>query len=212
MALEEQFRKQIEFIRNSCALYDAGSRNEAIRIAMSLRVLFHDTRRGKSLLTQMGATGFSILSTVPEISIGTVFSFGMGVVKLSNTGEVSVEPAMPPPGPLRFLRRYFWWEQVICVQQATRKPPTQLKITRKDVVLGAADKDGGAHVDSGFKPEYKALAEGIWQRRAVIAGVETRTRLGDTQLPFLRQMGYEILNSPELLALGDPLPVASISP
>ncbi len=202
MDFEEQFQRQIKFIRNSCSLYDGGSCSEAIRIATSLRVLFHETPKSKSLLTRMGAKGFNILSTVPEVSPSAVFYCGMGLLKLSTTGEASVEPAMPPPGPLRFLRRHFWWKQVIYVRQTKLKPhPEYLKITREDVVLGAANKDGGAHVDPDFRPEYRALADGIWKRRLYVAGIATTTRLADTQLPFLRQLGYEILNSPELLAL-----------
>ena len=36
-------------------------------------------------------------------------------------------------------------------------PGTQ--VSRKDVVLVAADKDGGAHVDSALTPEYERLIE-----------------------------------------------------
>ena len=46
--------EQIDFLRTSCALYDEGKEHEAKRIALSVRVLVHDTGAGESLLGQLG--------------------------------------------------------------------------------------------------------------------------------------------------------------
>ena len=95
-----------------------------------------------------------------------------------------------------------WWEQVIYVGGSLIRGGVlgpQLKIRRKDVVLCAADRDGGAHVDPRLSAEYQALVEGLW--RATKGPPRTEISLPDDQFVLLRQMGYEVLNSPDLAAL-----------
>jgi hypothetical protein len=89
-----------------------------------------------------------------------------------------------------------WWNQIIMTLNG-------MKITRKDIVLGAANKDGGAHVDQKLSPEYAALA-----RDGAIGtftyGAEGEFTVGtfrDAHLVSLRQMAFEVLNSPELRKL-----------
>ena len=50
----EQLRRHIKFLERSCAAFDAGHAEEALRIAVTLRVLFHDTTKSTSLLTHLG--------------------------------------------------------------------------------------------------------------------------------------------------------------
>jgi hypothetical protein len=67
-------------------------------------------------------------------------------------------------------------------------------MSRAVIALTAANKDGGAHVDTELPPEYATLDEGVW--------VSSRDgRIGDHHLLYLRQMGYEVLNSPKLVAI-----------
>ncbi|WP_455243739.1 hypothetical protein [Petrachloros mirabilis] len=82
------------------------------------------------------------------------------------------------------------------------------RITRKDIVLAAANKDGGAHVDAKLTKEYQALARDgavgsfVYQTQ----GQRTEAPIQGAHLVSLRQLGYELLHSPELtsLALGTP--------
>lgn len=74
---------------------------------------------------------------------------------------------------------------------------------RRQVVLDAANKDGGAHVDAQLSERYQDLLAG--------AGMTMRATLEDGQFvsngpdyaphAALRQMGYEILHSPDLRRL-----------
>jgi hypothetical protein len=50
-----QLQRQLGFMENSARAYDAGHRDEAIRLATSLRVLFHQTPKSTSLLRHLGA-------------------------------------------------------------------------------------------------------------------------------------------------------------
>ena len=53
MNYREQLTRHLEFIRRSCESYDAGDKAEGLRIAVSLRVLFHDTNHCTSLMTHL---------------------------------------------------------------------------------------------------------------------------------------------------------------
>lgn len=48
--LKQQLQRQLSFLESSSLAYDNGAYEEALRMAVSLRVLFHDTNRSISLL------------------------------------------------------------------------------------------------------------------------------------------------------------------
>lgn len=137
MDLKEQLQNQVYFINASCDAYDQGREIEAIRIAVALRILFHDTRNQTSLLTQLGAKAVRILSTVPLMHPGAVFFSGMGRMKLSKT-TTTIEPALGDAPTKLLMSREDWWQQVVVVVVVG-----SVKASRKDIALGAADKDGG---------------------------------------------------------------------
>jgi hypothetical protein len=72
--------------------------------------------------------------------------------------------------------------------------------SRKRVVLWAANKDGGAHVDDQQEPEYQ-------QRKAAgaIGAIEgpggVLVPIEDAHLTFLRTMAFEVLSSQDLVTL-----------
>ena len=74
-------------------------------------------------------------------------------------------------------------------------------LTRKDIILAAANKDGGAHMDEKLEPNYERLAAsgalGMYASQITV-GDGTRVDLPPLEnghLVYLRQMGYEVLNS-----------------
>jgi hypothetical protein len=73
-------------------------------------------------------------------------------------------------------------------------------------VLGAANKDGGAHVDPRLTPEYEALSRELVLRLGFVSPI-TGDRLSFktdvAHLVALRQMAWEILNSPDVAAAAD---------
>lgn len=78
------------------------------------------------------------------------------------------------------------------------------RLSRREIVLTAANKDGGAHVDSALTPEYEALAQ-----HGSVGYFMSSMRESTNEQPFtdahfvaVRQMAYELLNSPELLSCG----------
>jgi hypothetical protein len=171
-------------------------------MAVCLRVLFHDTKNQKSLLTRMGARQARVLSTVPPLPPGAVMFYGMHRLILPVRGTPRISVPLGGASHKEFVQPDQWWEQVIYVGGSPFRggiPGPQLRIRRKDVVLCAADRDGGAHVDPRLTAEYQALVEGLW--RAKKGSPHTEFSVPDDQFVLLRQMGYEVLNSPDLVAL-----------
>lgn len=75
--------------------------------------------------------------------------------------------------------------------------------SREAIVRDTANKEGGAHVAATLTPEFERLTTPgvIGDLVEISGGVETRTPIPDIHFVCIRQMAYELLNSPELLKL-----------
>lgn len=90
-----------------------------------------------------------------------------------------------------------WWNQVVYILGGVRA-------TRKSLVLAATNKDGGAHVDSDLTTDYETLmttGERGWFHYSPTNAQDNFQPVMDAHFVYLRQMGFELLNSPELLNL-----------
>jgi hypothetical protein len=191
---EKQLKKQIEFIDRSCSLYDQGYKDESIRIAVAVRVILHDTNTSTSLLTHLSKKdSVRILSTIHAVRAPNLKD---GTFCLSIPLWLSPAGVNPPLGKAdrRDLLLVDDWLQETVIAQNTRS-------TRKDIILGAANQDGGAHVDANPNAKTKELIEGIGTLTVRRGNVATIQKLTDHHLPMLRQIGYEILNSPDIATI-----------
>jgi hypothetical protein len=216
--LRRQLRRQLGFLRQSCEGYDRGDQDEAIRIAVCIRVLLHDPkssrpgrRQSRSILDQLSAKRIRLLSTVRDVGDWRFLPFFDGLTtlipgrgpgpKLNSEGSGSVmffpkhggyvppETRCPRQVPVQE-----WWEQVVYIVGPGKG------YTRRDLVLTAADKDGGAHVDEELPPEYERVAS-LWKAVPLAPGAAVSHP--QVHLIGLRQFGYEILHSEELIALAE---------
>ena len=197
-----ELSKQLGFLARSCASFDAGHFDEAIRIATVLRILFHETRNSTSLLSHLGASHMRLLSTSLDIAAKTKDPrLGGGRLEMFN-GMGRYSPGGNPPYypkrgnaySRRLVKASDWWCEIVSVLD------TNTQLARKDVVLAAADKHGGAHVDASLPPAYERLIESPDLGSLVLKGGEV-VPIGGHHYVALRQMGYEILHSLELTAL-----------
>lgn len=185
-------RRQIEFLRRSVQIYDNGGQNEAIRIAVVLRVIFHDTGNSISLLTHLGIKrSVEMLTTIPNAYEEIP---GTNRARVMLTPPISPENGFVPPLE-RAERRDLvaadaWWNQAVLWRGAP--------ITRGDVVLSAANEDGGAHVRANPREKARQLLAGVGTYRP--AGAEQEIPLDKVHYPLLRQFAYEVLES-DLLSL-----------
>lgn len=150
--LTRKLEEQLQFIRRSSEAYDQGAEEEALRIATSLRVLFHQTGASTSLVTHLGLSAKKVLSS----------SRGHGDWK----DYLSIEINLNSPVPVRtrpILGHMFhemaigdWWQtEPVFVHDGTSH-------TRRKLILSAADKDGGAHVDADLERYYEFLCAGTY--------------------------------------------------
>jgi hypothetical protein len=205
-AYQQALAQQLRYIDRSCQIFDQGHGDEAIRIATQLRVILHQgSGKYKSLLQHLGTQkGTRLLSTC-ERNVGpdAVMYHGMGQMQYKSDGEtveMTYYPSLGDVPNMVELPVHEWWNQVVWVDTPVNAPKVVLR--RKDVILAAANKDGGAHFDE-LTPEYGHLAT------PGVAGSFTYTEAGarrfipipGTHFVCLRQMGYEILHSPGLIAL-----------
>jgi len=199
-SLVDHLVRQLSFLRHSCASFDAGFIDEAIRIAVVIRTLAHDTTRSSSLLSQIGSPNIHLLSTCPEIEPNTImFSGGLSTtqVKIENGKLVHAiyQPLLDSGPPTqRLLPWKDWWRQIVYLIDVG-------SITRRQIVLGAANKDGGAHVDPKLTAEYEALCRGVMSISYKLGGQTGGFPIQDVHLSDLRQMAHELLHSHDILAL-----------
>lgn len=203
---EEQLRRQLRFLERSSAAYDGGFQEEAIRIATCIRVLIHHTSRSTSLLNHLGATGIRLLSTCMDIRrmldgsdpfyAGARMQHFNGMALFGEGGYRAKLSNGPVYGCLTVDD---WWGQTVYVLDPNNH------LSRRDIVLGAANRDGGAHVDERLTPDYELLITpgSLGVLVSQNQGRRTEQPISDGHFVALRQMAYELLNSPELLALAE---------
>jgi len=71
-------------------------------------------------------------------------------------------------------------------------------LSRKDIILAAANQDGGAHVDAKPGKEAQELISGVGTHTIRIGGMEKKTVLDNHHFYLIRQFTCEVLNSPDV--------------
>jgi hypothetical protein len=190
----EQLSRQIAFLRNSVTLYDSGCREEAIRMAVVMRVLFHDTGNSTSLLKHFGIKDtVQIVTTAKSVEPESLSEIDFGELMGGMTfgQEFEYDPVQLD---VSTIRASDWWNQSVFIRQGRL-------ISRKQIVLAAVNKDGGAHVD---EPDVDLLAvqEGFWiQAQIMPDDTMTSAPIENNHFRMLRRFADELLNSTELMEL-----------
>ena len=191
-------RQQLGFLQSSCRSYDMGFHDEAIRIATVIRVLIYDSARSISLLRNLNATNINLFTTYwepPEKEYGYEigYMFSMGVI--GGGRRAGYRPNLEDfSSSSKTFPVDKWWNQIVFILNP------KVKLSRKDIVLAAVNKDGGAHVDDNLTPEYEALMKEVWGTIIIRKGDETyKQPVENMHLVAIRTMGNELLKSPELL-------------
>lgn len=140
--LVDQVRRQMNFIVTSCNAYDAGLRAEAIRIAAAIRVMFHDTGRSRSLIrSHLGLSDIRLRSTaVPVVGPTAHFPGFIGL----EPDQSSFRPYGDDSPRDEQVGFETWWSK----EHILKLSKNDEVVTRKQLILAAANTDGGAHVDA----------------------------------------------------------------
>ncbi len=183
----------MRLIGGSCRNYDDGLHESALHIAVSIRVLIHETALSNSLVNQLSLrSSVKLLSTFPEIKpeknlpnnvLTATIMFG------GPLGPYGVEPELGNSAYQHYLSVDDWWNEVV--------HEFRQKYSRKDIILSASNQDGGAHVDPNPSAKTAGLRESVGTLTTFTPHGERKLELTNSHF-HLRQFGFEILNSPDL--------------
>jgi hypothetical protein len=191
----------------SAAMYDAGHRSEAVRIANAIFVLLGpDMRNHKSILSQLGATDSQLTIPSTADSRGPHGSALIAVeatpyTKDDGTGGYIIGSVPFGHEALNAGRRLLvadWWnEGVLSGIGATTT------LTRLQVIRIIRDQDGGAHLDDHIKDDtYLAIyLKGTGFLYKPSADSEESLPVEGALEATVRQMAHEVISPIRSFAL-----------
>ena len=211
--LLEHFYEQMGFLRRSAEHYDAGDFSEAKRLALTLRILLHDAKKSKSLLTQLGLKDrLRFIDTAGAIEPDRFEMLAGGRFRASIGIAIPLAPiAWGSWKGFRFIARlddhrtnfnplpfHTWWtSSVVAI-------PPRFRLSRADLILGVANQDGGAHVDASLRDNFAGVARqrfilGSRRKPLSIATIQNPESKGppNPSLPMIRQIAYEVTRTLE---------------
>ena len=125
-----------------------------------------------------------------------ITGFSLGVISIG-AGKAEYGPYIDDYSNSEKLPVDEWWNQVVW------RLMSGAELSRRSIVLTAANQDGGAHIDSKLEPGYNKLATKTWGNLVVKKGekiIKDQNVINMHQVA-MRTMGNELLKSPELLGL-----------
>ncbi len=187
--LEDHFK----FLQASADAFDNGFDGEAKRLAVSIRVLVHDTTHSKSLLRQLGQKTHSFLDSAFPITQGNPCAHSGLTMTFLSPSKISRHLAFLddiPHNHSRVTDFDSWWNATVFIDFEGEK------LSRKDLVLAIANQDGGAHVDPSLNQTYANLSRnnslGWW---VVSPEEDDMQPLEGPERAAVRQIAHELLKS-----------------
>jgi hypothetical protein len=192
--LQRKLREQVDLLAALGALFDDGRWVAALPIAVSVRVLVHQTAKSGALLQQLGTLGsLRFVDTAEHINPKNLLPT-TGLTMMRMTAGVGADWAAPLDNlaPSRVHPRIpfrTWWTTAVINDRAGNQ------WSRRDLVLHLANKEGGAHVDPLAPDEaLRALEHDNslgWTFTDPIVGEGVPMRNGPIP-PSVRQIGHEL--------------------
>lgn len=187
--LKMQLRDQLEFLEASSKAFDAGHTSEAKRLAVTIRLLAHDTSESMSLLGLLGLKGGTFIDTaLPMVKGNELGHQGLVVVAMKKSGSQYIAPLDIAPGQLRRVPFNEWWERIVFADS------TKNQLSRETLVLAMANQDSGAHVDPRLSEFYAKIS-----RQHVLSMQEVRGGKGvpvtGIERAAVRQIAHEMIKT-----------------
>lgn len=188
--LEQHLNDHIEFLQSSADAFDHGYKSEAKRLAVSLRVLLHDTRSSKSLLGQLDKKDAAFINTATPVEDESVSSHcGLAMISATSFEAEYIAPLDSSIiGADTWLIFEDWWNAIVFIDKERRE------ISRKELVLKMANQDGGAHVDPRLDEKYAALSRHNSMGWVQSDGVSEKPLEGPEKAA-IRQIAHEVLKT-----------------
>lgn len=192
--------ENLSFLKASSASFDSGFMAEAKRLAVTTRVLIHDTGESKSILGQLNfKNDMNFYNTsFPYDSENLAPHHGLVMLKFLSTGGSYVAPLSESTKLPSRLNNYVsfsdWWNEVVINDKEGGS------YTREQIVKVLANKDGGAHVDPKIDEDYDELKKNnrmVWVQVISDGATEKESGIPEVELHSMRQIAYELIVSIE---------------
>lgn len=203
--MRSHLREQISFLESSASSFDNGFEGEAKRLALTIRVLVHDTKSSTSLLHQLDLKHELRISSksTPDVPGNALTHAGLTMMKVETADGAKhgtstyVARINAPPRDLETTRMSFrsWWNEPV-VRDFNRDV-----FTRKDVVLAVANKDGGGHIDPELDAPFANLTRfnSMGWYFEIVGEMSPKAPENNIAFASIRQIAYELLQSLEIL-------------
>jgi hypothetical protein len=184
--LQQHLDDHLGFLDRSCDAFDSGHEGEAKRLAVSLRVLFHDTSQSHSLLGQLNRLGGDFVSSAIPHQTGNVATHGGLIMTAMSEGGARYFAPLDDVPSERWLPFASWWNEIVFVDAS------RAELTRRNLVLAVANQDGGAHVDPHLNEAYARLSR---QNSMAWVYEPGGTPIEDAARSAIRQIAHEAMKT-----------------
>lgn len=186
--LENHLKDQISFLEASANSFDAGAEEEAKRLAVTIRILVHNTQFSHSLLGQMEINP-EFYDTSLDLDSNNILAHGGLITILNELDQSRYIPILDnfPTKSVKMIDFNSWWNKPVFIDRQRRE------LTRKDLILTATNQDGGAHVDPSLDETYAHLSRNGLD---LIANHGTGEQIMDKpERAAIRQIAHEVLKT-----------------
>ena len=195
--LINHLKEQIAFMLKSAESYDNGFEGEARRLAVSIRILVHDTSQSKSLLGQLGKKNIGFLDTANRFNPNNLLTSNCLTMMraTSENGKLQGRYVAPlddlPPSRANIKIPFdVWWSTNIIYKDNKKN-----MFTRKDLVLSVANTDGGAHIDPKLDEAYAQFSRFNSLGWKIFKDGVAEDFQNTPVLPSIRQIAHELLRT-----------------
>ncbi|MGE5496483.1 MAG: hypothetical protein ACM3Q2_00310 [Syntrophothermus sp.] len=192
--LKTHLNEQITFLVQSASSYDNGQVFEAKRMAHSLRLLLHDTRHSKALLSQLKMKDIKWLDTASKYQKDNLVSHvGLISIRFDNLhGRIPwLVPKGLPDAQCPKIDFDKWWTSPVIIASSNYK---KRYFSRQNLVLNLANTDGGSHIDPEIEVDFYELSRNNSIGFVAVAG-KSEYPLLNPEFPSIRQITHELLLS-----------------
>jgi SEC-C motif len=186
--LQAHLDEQLGFLERSASSFDQGYEDEAKRLAVTLRVLLHETAHSHSLLGQLGPRNGPFVDTALPNDAANLMTHGELVFTAMGpprTRYVAMLDDVPVTKQIPFED---WWNAPVFIDR------DKSSLTRKQLVLIAANQDGGAHVDPALDDVYRKLSKENSLTWVAVEDGKAR-QMDGPERAAIRQIAHEVLKT-----------------
>lgn len=191
--LERHLKQQVGFLSRSAKAYDDGFVDEFKRLALTIRVILHDTGRSISLLKQLGTKdSLRFLDTSDPVATGGITTHnGLSAIYMPDGGEPAeyvpmLDATFRKPRLVGFDE---WWEGAAFQQIGGAT------FSRKNLILTAANQDGGGHVDPFLDNLYQSIQTGAFLGWTTQSPAGKDVSIEGAERAAIRQIAHEVLKT-----------------